>query len=231
MRHETRRQLAHSIVDGYEAVLRLRSRPDLVVRLDSQEHDPAVILTIEDHFAHTDVSALFLPVIYTVAGAPRKRFAEIAAMMAEFDAAITRADREVLLRLYNQEFPVGYQAYRTAALEQIVPFLRRALGVYRDESGKDPSPASTSSRFSRPQLGVSTTSSTRVGNPDRKPRRGRGRGAARPRPHDDGHTTEAARQTKMRRHDAVIGMLLALARPSNRRRTSFARRQRWRSTR
>lgn len=139
VRHTSNSGLAQTLVDGYKAVLGLRSLPDVVVRLDCQEHDPAQILFAVDHLAHApSLEALFLPVWYWVRGESRPAMREITQLLATFINALSPLSDEnskILESIYNQKFPLGYQVYRTETLRKVVPYLERGLELYQQKTG------------------------------------------------------------------------------------------------
>src|SRR5262245_18801392 len=60
--HEKNRGLAYTLVEGYEAVLKLEH--DLIVRIDIDgEHDIGLLPQIIDTMEQTNVQALYLPVV------------------------------------------------------------------------------------------------------------------------------------------------------------------------
>lgn len=128
-------RLARTLMEGYGLVLKLDPVPDLIIRLDVQEHDPGLIPQIIDHFEHSPVEALFLPVIYEVEGQPRPLMAKVTRDMAEFQAALNPIDQKTILRIYNQKFPLGFQCYSCQALERIFPQLERGLEIFRQKYG------------------------------------------------------------------------------------------------
>jgi len=136
VRHRQNQGLAKILVDGYEAVLNLKSRPDLIIRLDCQEHDPEKIPFAVDHFSHSsDLKTLFLPVWYWVQGQDRPFMKEITMMIAKFVSGLSPLDRESILSVYNLKFPLGYQVFRTDVLEEILPVLQRSLSVFQEKFG------------------------------------------------------------------------------------------------
>ena len=139
VRHSKNLGLATTLVDGYEAVLtKLKTKPDLVVRLDCQEHDALMIPTIVDHLDHTDVDALFIPVVYTIEHEPRRLMTRVTTMMADLQTALSPINGQKILEIYNQVFPVGYQAYRFELLTEITQQLRTGLSVYERTYGRLP---------------------------------------------------------------------------------------------
>ncbi len=136
VRHREKKGLAQTLVDGYEAVCDLKSRPDLIVRLDCQEHDPSKIPFIISHFSHSPIKALFLPVWYWVKGEKRPLMIEITTMITNFYKSLSPINKEVILSTYNQKFPLGYQSFRIEVLENLVPQLEKGLQVFEERFGQ-----------------------------------------------------------------------------------------------
>lgn len=139
--HNKNLGLTVTLIEGYEAVFggRKGARPDLVVRIDCQEHDPLRIPEIVDHFSHTNLNALLLPVCYWVAGQPRTPMWRTLEQIVDFRRALKPLKPEVILAIYNQVFPLGFQAYRTDFLEGLLPDFRRSTTIFRELTGKEPS--------------------------------------------------------------------------------------------
>lgn len=139
VRHKKNRGLALTLLDGYGAIFtQLQNEPDLIIRLDVQEHDPFKIMEIVDAFLHSPVQALFLPVRYWVKGEPRPLMAETLRKIADFIPALAPIQRERVLEVYNQEFPVGYQAFRSGALWQILDNLQTGGAIFERKFGQKP---------------------------------------------------------------------------------------------
>jgi hypothetical protein len=116
--------------------LSLETPPDIIIRLDCQEHDPWKIISIVDSFSHSQTEAIFLPVWYCVEGENRPFQREINRTMAEFYAGLAPIDSKVVLEIYNQKFPLGYQAFRADFLRQILPSLERGLEIFQEKFSK-----------------------------------------------------------------------------------------------
>ena len=128
--------LARTLVRGYKAVLDLKSKPDLVIRLDCQEHDPGKIPFVVDHLAHaSSIQCLFLPVWYWVEGCDRPAIREITYLIADFCRGLSPIDRDRVLGIYNQKFPLGYQGYRVSSLERLLPRFEQGLEVFQSRFG------------------------------------------------------------------------------------------------
>lgn len=137
VRHPKNLGLATTTVHGYQAALTsLKTPADVVIKLDCQEHDPQKIIEAVDHLQHTDVVALYFPVVYWVAGAPRKLMVEATRLMDRLRSALDPPDADTLKAIYNQEFPLGYQCYHADALRTILPSLERVLESYQAKYGK-----------------------------------------------------------------------------------------------
>ena len=137
IRHMQNKGLAHTIVDGYEAVFTtLKTPTDLVIKVDCQEHDPEMIPRIIDQFNHSEIDALYLPVVYWRDGHARKLMTDVTMSMCRLRESLTPVQQEAVCAIYNQEFPVGYQAYRVDLLQQVAPKLRNALRIFREIEGK-----------------------------------------------------------------------------------------------
>lgn len=136
VRHQKNLGLAQTLVDGYRAIFSdLKTTPDIVVRLDCQEHDPWKILSLADSFFHSKAQAIFLPVWYWVKNQERPLMREITEKMAEFCSALSPMKPETILGTYNQKFPQGYQAFRTGFLKEILSDLERGLEIFREKFG------------------------------------------------------------------------------------------------
>ncbi len=136
VRHAENMGLTQTLLDGYRSVLELKQQPDLVVRLDCNEHDPLRILDAVDHVSHANVDALFLPVWYWVAGSPRPPMKDITGMIADFTRALSPVDIETVLAIYNQKFPIGYQIFRPALLERLLPRLLAGIALSEKITGE-----------------------------------------------------------------------------------------------
>lgn len=137
VRHKKNEGLARTLFDGYQEVFNLKSLPDLVIRLDCQEHDALQIPFVVDHFSHSSfINALFLPVWYWIEGQDRPAMKDITIMIADFIRALSPIQKEAVLGIYNQKFPLGYQAVRTSVLEEILPKLERGLAIFQEKTGK-----------------------------------------------------------------------------------------------
>lgn len=143
--HETNRGLAYTLVEGYEAVLKIPDL-DLIVRIDIDgEHDigllPYIISTMEQpKMGQTQVQALYLPVVSSIEGKPRPNYEDVTRDIAQFGYAVKYPEDqgEVIRGLYNQRFPLGYQVYYPELLRQITPDLRRGLTKFKEITGKEP---------------------------------------------------------------------------------------------
>jgi len=136
VRHPENLGLAYTLVDGYEAVLKLKSKADLVVRLDCQEHEADQIPFVTDHLSHNGTQAVILPVWYTVKGEPRPLMREMTRFIADFCEALAPIDAKTVLGVYNQKFPMGFQAFRSETLSKIAPMLRKALDIFQARTKK-----------------------------------------------------------------------------------------------
>lgn len=132
VRHEKNLGLATTLLDGYNAVLKLRIKPDLVVRMDCQEHDPTEILRVVDNFSHSEISAMFLPVWYWVEGEPRPREKEVTELLAKFVSSLSPLEEETILGTYNQKFPIGYQVYTPEFLAEVLPSLTNGISLFAE---------------------------------------------------------------------------------------------------
>ncbi len=144
VRHPKSLGLATTLVEGYEAILRdLPEQPRYVVRCDADgEHDPAKIMDIVDAMDNTDAAGIALPVWYIVDGMPRPYMREVNALMGTFLDSLALAEekhRAVVLDVYNNRFPMGFQAWRGTALAAIVQTLRTVLDGYRAAYSEPPS--------------------------------------------------------------------------------------------
>lgn len=133
VRHKDNLGLAETLVDGYRAIFSLKAVPDIVVRLDCQEHDPWKIITIVDSFSHTKAQAIFLPAQYWTKRQKRPLMRKATKTIAEFCKALSPMNPDIILATYNQEFPMGYQAWRTNFLKEIFSDLENGLGIFEKE--------------------------------------------------------------------------------------------------
>lgn len=124
--HPENRGVAETLVDGYREAQNLPGF-DAVVRIDCQEHDPWRIPDIVEHFEHSRLKAIYLPIRYWVRGEARPTMLETNAMIAGFFEALSPIDEKTVNRIYNVEFPIGYQAYMMSALEYLVPKFMSAI--------------------------------------------------------------------------------------------------------
>lgn len=136
VRHSKNQGLARTLADGYQAVTALKSLPDLVIRLDCQEHDALQIPFVVDHFAHSQIQALFLPVWYWVNGENRPAMKDITVMIADFIRAMSPIRRETILGIYNQKFPIGYQAFRFSTIKDLLPEIEKGLVAVQGKTGQ-----------------------------------------------------------------------------------------------
>jgi len=136
VRHKENKRLAQTLLDGYEAVSSLKTKPDIVVRLDCQEHDPFQIPFVIDHFSHSEIKAIFLPVCYWTKGQKRPLMREITIMLANFCESLSPINKGVVLSTYNQKFPLGYQVFRIELVEEMVPQLRNGLELFKQKFGQ-----------------------------------------------------------------------------------------------
>ncbi|MDP2629347.1 MAG: hypothetical protein Q8P45_01400 [Candidatus Harrisonbacteria bacterium] len=135
--HAKNRGLARTLVDGYEAALKLHPTPDIIIRLDAQEHGPFKIPEIIDYFRNTTGEALLLPIWYKVQNIPAPLTKEIYEELQSFSLALSTFDKKNILKSYLR-YPLGYQAYSSAALEVLVPKLRKGLDLFRKQEGIPP---------------------------------------------------------------------------------------------
>ncbi|MBI3290973.1 hypothetical protein HYZ76_01685 [Candidatus Falkowbacteria bacterium] len=136
VRHKKNQGLSKTLIDGYEEVLFLKPKPDLVVKIDCQEHDPKMIIPIIDHFNHSISKAVFLPICYWVRGQPRPLMTTVVNDIADFRASLSPINEKGILLAYNQKFPLGFQAFRREVLEQIMPKLEKGYDLFEDRFGQ-----------------------------------------------------------------------------------------------
>lgn len=136
VRHEKNLGLARTLLDGYQAVLALSNPPEVIVRLDCQEHDPAKILEVVENMEHTPIGAVFMPVYYWVGGVERPPMREVTQKIAKFIDDLSPIDKAGVLATYNQVFPIGYQAFRREALQTLLPQLQEGVKVCEELTGK-----------------------------------------------------------------------------------------------
>jgi hypothetical protein len=137
--HPSNYGLALTLIDGYENLSYKDSAPDFVVRCDIDgEHNIGLLPELVDMMSRAEADAVFLPVAYSVEGQPRPSTQEITRDMGRFAEAVTDLNPEVICSLFNQKFPLGFQAYRMSTLYKIIPDLRRGAQVFHDLTGNNP---------------------------------------------------------------------------------------------
>lgn len=136
--HPNRLGLAQTLVDGYKAAVTLEPKPDLVIRLDAQEHPVELIPEIVDYFVHAQVDALFCPVWYWAKGEPRSPRHVVDGLLVDFRRSLAPVLTEIVLGVYNQKFPMGYQAFRREFLERLIPRLDVGLTLFEEIAKKKP---------------------------------------------------------------------------------------------
>ena len=136
IRHSKNQGLAKTLMDGYQAVLAMDPLPDVVIRLDCQEHDPAMILPIIEAFKYSAIQAMFLPVYYWVQGQDRPPMVSITQDIVKFTRALSAVDQARIIEVYNQKFPLGYQAFGGHALKDIYRLLEKGVDIYRAKYGE-----------------------------------------------------------------------------------------------
>jgi len=136
VRHEKNLGLAQTLLDGYQAVLALSNPPEVIVRLDCQEHDPSKILEIVENMEHSPINAVFMPVYYWIKGANRPPMKEVTQKISGFIDNLSPVNKAGVLATYNQVFPIGYQAYRREALESLLPQLKAGVKICEELTGK-----------------------------------------------------------------------------------------------
>lgn len=139
VKHMKNQGLWDGVFDGYKNIFSvLKKQTDLIVRMDSQEHNPFLIPEIVDHFNNSPVQAAYLPVWYWIKGQPRPKMVEIFGMIREFAEALAPIDSETIALMYNKRFPTGFQVYRRSALEKLIPFLEEGEKVFRRKFKANP---------------------------------------------------------------------------------------------
>jgi len=138
VRHQKNKGLDQILLKGYQAIFSLKSKTDLIIRIDCQEHDPLKIPFILDHFLHSSTKVIFLPVCYWIEGNNRPLMKEITKIMLEFNSALSPIDRKIILAIYNQKFPMGYQAFTTDALAIILPQLKKGVAIFKEKFKEQP---------------------------------------------------------------------------------------------
>ncbi len=136
VRHLKNQGLAPTLMDGYRAVLQLKTPAEIIIRLDCQEHDPYKILEIVDNMGHSPVDAMFLPVYYWVSGENRPLMKEVSRRIAEFNEGLAPISKTTVLATYNQVFPLGFQAFRQETLQILIPKLERGMELCEKITGK-----------------------------------------------------------------------------------------------
>jgi hypothetical protein len=56
-------------------------------------------------------------------------------MTAGFIQSLSPINKEDILKVYNQKFPLGYQVFRTTLLKKILPRLSKSLEVFEKKFG------------------------------------------------------------------------------------------------
>ena len=132
--HETNLGLATTLVEGYGAALKMGA--DLIARFDASEHDPLKLIEVVDQMCHSEVDAMFVPVVYSTQGEPRRRMVDVGVHITALFDALLPVDPEIMKTIYNQVFPLGFQVYRPEPLAKIVPQLRQGLEIFQRQNGK-----------------------------------------------------------------------------------------------
>ncbi len=141
VQHPKNLHLATTLLDAYAAIVsgtRLKRRPDLVIRLDSQEHDPGMIPKIVDQMRYSTAQALFVPVVYWRDDEPRRLESDVGAIIYRLRNALHPVDTETIREIYNAVFPLGYQCFLTDLLEKILPDFARVMDLFEQETGAPP---------------------------------------------------------------------------------------------
>ncbi len=134
--HEQNQGLAKTLIDGYQAITKIALSHDLVIKMDCQEHDPDKIFDIISFFSSTDIQALFLPVYYWVKGQPKPSMNEILNEIGIFSDSLCPIRKDKVLEIYNQKFPLGYQAFSLSALKAILPRFEKGYRLFEENYGK-----------------------------------------------------------------------------------------------
>lgn len=134
--HTENKGLVHTLIDGYDAVLNLKSVPDLIIRLDAQEHSPFKIIEIVDHMMNTEAKAVFLPIWYKTEEEPSPLTTEIYKKLSAFRDALTPMNEQEILSAYAN-FTLGYQSFTKKALAKILPDLKLGVDIFKSQEGKN----------------------------------------------------------------------------------------------
>lgn len=124
------------ILTAYKALL--ATGADIIIKIDSQEHDPWIILDIVDAFEYSNIQAMFLPVWYRVEGQPRSSMRIIYKTIDEFYEALSPIRAGTIADIFNQKFPMGFQAWRRDALMKVLPILHSGVEIYETTYGNYP---------------------------------------------------------------------------------------------
>ncbi len=133
VKHSKNKGLAHTLVEGYEALS--SSTFDLVVRIDAQEHDPRMIPLITSIMEKQELDALFIPIVYRINGLPKPSNHDIAGWIHDLKGALNPIEASVIGEIYNQKFPLGFQAFRAAHLKRITRHLRGGIEIFEEVAG------------------------------------------------------------------------------------------------
>jgi hypothetical protein len=140
IKHDTHLGLATTLADAYTAILQRfhdsAERPDIIVRLDSQEHNPRLLRKIVQQMRSTDVEALFLPVMYEVREQPRHLMRDIYANIIRLDNALHPVDTKIVSEIYNNIFPMGYQCFTWGLLQRILPHFLDVMALYQSQKSR-----------------------------------------------------------------------------------------------
>ncbi len=133
--HEMSQGLAYTLVEGYEEVL--KQKPDIVVRIDTNENDPFNIIEIVNRFEMKGVDTVFCPMTHlevneTALESVQKEF-EL------FKDALCTWNGSEIERLYNNVFPLGFQSFNATFLTKLIPFLKKGLSVFEELFSQRPS--------------------------------------------------------------------------------------------
>lgn len=136
VRHQKNEGLAKTLLDGYKAVFQIKTKPDLVIKLDCQEHDPEKILLIVDHCSHSSAQVLFLPVWYWTEKEERPLMIDIVSLIVRFVSSLNPMDKGTIFEIFDRRLPLGYQCFRIEALELLLPDIEKGIRVFQKKFGK-----------------------------------------------------------------------------------------------
>ncbi len=133
--HQDRQGLATTLIEGYESVVSKFPLVDAVVRIDVQEHDPIDMISGIERVLLGN-AAVFLPVTHSDVTAENTIFLE--KEIISFKNSLDPINKEEILRLYNNTFPLGFQILTIDSLKAILPSLKEGFSIFKNKFNMTP---------------------------------------------------------------------------------------------